>query len=130
MILTIQIEHTFLFRGDPRGDASLWILAAPPGNSGTYLHHTPGKRSGKAWGFECAECSVFLLCVLVMSKRERAGTEAVVICDVQFSVSLQTVRIPENQVSRSLSAANTACNIGYGMTTAMLGLWLSASSVV
>ena len=32
--LTIQAEHTFLFRRDPCGDAALPSPAAPPGNSG------------------------------------------------------------------------------------------------
>ena len=69
-------------------------------------------------GFECADCSVLLLCALVMLKRERAGTGTVEIA-VFFFVSPQKVRVSENQVSRPLSAANTACNIGRGITTAM-----------
>ena len=87
---------------------------------------TPEKNSSKdqekirqSLGFECADCSVFLLCALVMSTRERAGTATVVICSVYFFSSLQRVRIPENQFSPPLSAANTVSNTGFGMTSAM-----------
>ena len=114
MISIIQTELTSLFRRDPSGDAEIASLAAPLGHSSK-----DPEKIRHSLGLVCANCSVFLLCALVMIKRERAETETVVIAVFKYYVRSQGDRIPENQVSRSLPAANIACNIGFGMTTAM-----------
>ena len=57
---------------------SKWCcFAALPGNSGKGLFKDPEKIR-QSLEFECADRCVFLLCALVMSKRERAGTATVV----------------------------------------------------
>ena len=58
---------------------SLVGLRKDPANS----NKDPGKIR-KGLGFECVESSVLLLCALVMLKRERAGAETVVVCNVMF----------------------------------------------